>query len=63
VVLGSAVLYLVGNMLFKWAIVGRLRTAHLVAIGVLAALAPFALQLAPLLLSALATAALVGMAA
>jgi low temperature requirement protein LtrA len=62
-VLGSAALYLLGNLLFKWAITGRLRHAHLVAIGLLAALAPFGAQLAPLLLSALATAVLVGMAA
>ena len=61
-VLGSTALYLIGNMLFKWAIVGRLRMSHLVAIGVLAAITPFAPLLAPLLLSALATAVLVGMA-
>ena len=34
-VLGSAALYLLGNLLFKWAIFGRLRPAHVVGLVVL----------------------------
>ena len=67
-VLGSAGLYLLGNLLFKWAIFGRVRPAHMVGLIVLGAigLATSGLvagELPALAVSALTTLVLCGTAA
>ncbi|MBA9848650.1 MAG: low temperature requirement protein A [Ralstonia sp.] len=62
-VLGSAALYLLGNLLFKWAIFGRLRPAHAVGLVVLGGAWLPAGELPALAVSALATGVLCGTAA
>ena len=62
-VLGSAMLYLLGNLLFKWAIFGRPRPAHAVGLVVLAGAWLLAGDLPALVVSALATGVLCGTAA
>ncbi|CAJ0893497.1 low temperature requirement protein A [Ralstonia flatus] len=62
-VLGSAALYLLGNLLFKWAIFGRLRPAHVVGLVVLGGAWMVAGELPALAISALATGVLCGTAA
>ncbi|MCO5396976.1 low temperature requirement protein A [Ralstonia soli] len=62
-VLGSAGLYLLGNLLFKWAIFGRVRPAHTVGLVVLAGLWLLMGDLPALAVSALATGVLCGTAA
>ena len=49
--LGATALYLVGNLLFKWAIRGRLPVSHLAGLVAVAVLAPVASHFAPVLLS------------
>ncbi len=61
-VLGGAGLYLVGNLLFRWAIAGRVPWSHVAALLMLAALSPLAAHLSPLLLSTVTTLVLVGVA-
>jgi low temperature requirement protein LtrA len=55
---GGPLLFLVGTILFKRTIHGRLQLSHLVGIGALLVLAPFGRMLSPLLLSAATTAIL-----
>ena len=62
-VLGSAMLYLLGNLLFKWAIFGRPRPAHAVGLVVLAGAWLLAGDLPALVVSALTTGVLCGTAA
>ena len=62
-VLGSTAIFLVGNMLFKWTIAGRVPLSHLAGIAVLALLMPVAVHLPPLILAMLATLVLVVIAA
>ncbi|GCB06039.1 low temperature requirement protein A [Ralstonia sp. SET104] len=62
-VLGSAGLYLLGNLLFKWAIFGRVRPAHVVGLIVLGVTGLVAGGLPALAVSALATLVLCGTAA
>lgn len=54
--LGGPLLYLVGVMLFKWSIHGRLQLSHLIGIGLYVVLIPFAHLLSPLWLAIAATA-------
>jgi low temperature requirement protein LtrA len=54
-VLGGAVLFLVGNLLFKGTIAGRLPLSHLVGLGLLALLTPISTALSPLILAAATT--------
>lgn len=61
-VLGSAALYLIGNALFKWTIVGRFALSHGLALIVLVGLALAAPFLSPLLLSVGASLVLVAVA-
>ncbi len=61
--LGSAALYLLGNLLFKWAIFGRLRPAHVVGLVVLGGAWMVAGEWPALAVSALATGVLCGTAA
>lgn len=61
--LGGAVLYLLGNFLFKCAISERAPISHLLAIIALGLLAPAASHLEPWLLSAAATVILIALAA
>ncbi len=49
--LGATALYLVGNLLFKWTIAGKLPVSHLVGLLAVAMLAPVASHFAPWLLS------------
>lgn len=58
-VLGGPALYLLGNILFKRAIWGRLPLSHLVGLGLLALLIPVAAVASPLALGAAATVILV----
>src|SRR5262249_31166624 len=62
-VLGGTALYLIGNLLFRWAISGKLPVVHLVGMAVLAVLIPVAAIVSPLALMAAATLVLVGIAA
>lgn len=62
-VLGSAGLYLLGNLLFKWAIFGRVRPAHFVGLAVLGAIWLVTDTLPALAVSALATGVLCATAA
>jgi low temperature requirement protein LtrA len=62
-VLGGAMLYLLGSLLFKRAISGAVPRSHWVAIGLIAALAPAGSHLAPWLLSGLVTLILCAIAA
>lgn len=55
-VIGGPLLFLIGVLLFKQSIHGRLQLSHLVGIGALIILIPFAHLLSPLALSAAATA-------
>jgi low temperature requirement protein LtrA len=61
-VLGGPALFLIGNLLFKGAIAGRLPLSHLVGLGLLALLMPTATLLSPLALAAAATAILITVA-
>ncbi|MDF2446353.1 MAG: putative rane protein [Moraxellaceae bacterium] len=54
-ILGGNALYLLGIMLFKWAVAGRLPAAHVVALGALLGLVPLVAQLTPLLLAGAGT--------
>jgi low temperature requirement protein LtrA len=49
--LGATALYLVGNLLFKWTIAGKLPISHLVGLLAVTMMAPVASHLAPWLLS------------
>jgi low temperature requirement protein LtrA len=60
---GGPLLFLVGVLLFKQSIHGRLQLSHLVGIGALVVLIPFAHLLSPLALSAAATAIMLVVAA
>lgn len=62
-VLGSTAIFLVGNMLFKWTIAGRVALSHLAGIAILALLMPVAAHFPPLILAMLATLVLVVIAA
>jgi low temperature requirement protein LtrA len=62
-VLGSTAIFLVGNMLFKWTIAGRVALSHLAGIATLALLMPVSVHLPPLMLAMLATLVLVVIAA
>ncbi len=57
--IGGPALYLFGNLLFKRTNARHLPLSHLVGLGLLAAILPFAWRLPPLLLSVAATATLV----
>jgi len=57
--IGGPALYLFGNLLFKRTNFAHFPLSHLVGLGLLAALLPFAWQLSPLVLSVAATSALV----
>lgn len=61
--IGGPLLFLVGVLLFKQSIHGRLQLSHLVGIGSLVVLIPFAHLLSPLALSAAATAIMLVVAA
>lgn len=54
-VIGGAIIYLVGVILFKRSIHGRLQLSHLVGIGLLVALMPIATSLSPLLVASAVT--------
>ena len=58
-VLGGPGLFLIGNLLFKGTIAGRLPLSHLVGLGLFALLTPTSTILSPLTLSAAATAVLI----
>lgn len=53
--IGGPLLFLIGTILFKRSIRGHLQLSHLVGIGLLVLLAPFAYRLSPLALSAVTT--------
>jgi low temperature requirement protein LtrA len=55
VIVGGPALYLLGNLLFKRAIAGRLPLSHLVGFGLLAMIAPTVPYLSPLALAAAVT--------
>ncbi len=57
--IGGPALYLFGNLLFKRTNARHFPLSHLVGLGLLALILPFAWQLSPLILSAAATATLV----
>lgn len=57
--IGGTALYLVGNLLFKLYIAGRVPVSHLVGLGLCAVLAFFADELSPLLLGAKTSAILI----
>lgn len=59
VVAGAAVVFLVGNLLFKCTLAGRVPLSHLIGLGLVLVLAAAGPGLAPLLLSAAIAAALV----
>ncbi len=61
-IVGGPVIYLVGVILFKRSIHGRLQLSHLVGIGLLVALIPFATALSPLLLAGAVTVVLMTVA-
>jgi low temperature requirement protein LtrA len=61
-VLGGPALYLLGNLLFKWAIAHRIRSSHLLGMMVLVVLIPIADAVSPLTLLLAATGLLVGIA-
>jgi low temperature requirement protein LtrA len=61
-VLGGAALFLVGNTLFRWTILGKLSLSHLVGIVVLALLIPVAEGLSPLMLTSATTLTLAAIA-
>lgn len=63
VVLVAPALYLLGNVLFKWTIVGRLPLSHLIGLVLLALLAGLGRSLPPLALSGVTSAILVIVAA
>ncbi|HZO47109.1 MAG TPA: low temperature requirement protein A [Xanthobacteraceae bacterium] len=58
-IVGGPALYLIGNALFKRLSISILPTSHLVGLGLLAALAPAAAIVTPLVLSAATTAILI----
>jgi low temperature requirement protein LtrA len=61
--LGGAALYLTGNTLFKWAIVGRLPVSPIVGVLVLGLLIPASTAMSPLALMTLATLVIIVVAA
>ncbi len=61
-ILGGPALYLLGNVLFKWAVWNHLAMPRLVAIGALIALIPVAIVSSRLVLMIAATLVLVGLA-
>jgi low temperature requirement protein LtrA len=56
---GGSALYLIGNLLFKRYVVGRAPLSHIIGLGLLAALVPFASHMSPLLLGAATTVVMV----
>lgn len=62
VILAGPAIYLAGNALFKFTLSGRVPVVRLVAIALLAVLAPLALVFDPLALSAASTVVTVGLA-
>jgi low temperature requirement protein LtrA len=62
-VLGGPALYLIGNLLFKWAIARKLRISHVIGLFLLVLLIPVAVVATPLALLTAATLVLVGIAA
>ncbi len=61
-VLGGPAMYLLGNLLFKWAVVGELRYSHLVAIAALGVAALAADHVSPVILMSLSSLVLVVLA-
>jgi low temperature requirement protein LtrA len=61
--LGGAMLFLAGHALFRWAVLRQLPWSHLIAMLVLAILAPVGLMTSTLLLSAATVLVLAGLAA
>jgi low temperature requirement protein LtrA len=61
--IGGPLMYLIGTILFKHSVRGRLQLSHLVGIGLLLALIPAAFLLTPLMLSAASTMTLLIVAA
>ncbi len=61
--LGAIALYLVGNLLFKWTIAGRVPLSHIAGLFAVAVLAPMASHFSPLLLSLTTSAVLIVVAA
>jgi len=59
----GAALFLIGNLLFKWAITGCWARSHVIGLILLALLVPVACHLSPVVLSLSATLVLIGMAA
>lgn len=62
-VLCSTALFLIGNLLFKWAITGCWARSHVIGLILLALLVPVACHLSPVVLSLSATLVLIGMSA
>jgi len=63
ILIGGPALFLLGNLWFKWATVGRPPLSHLLGLGLLAALVPAAIALPNLAVAAAATFALIFVAA
>ena len=61
-VLGSTAIFLVGTMLFRWTIGGRVPLLHLAGIAILPLLAPVTSHLPPLILMTIATVVLIAVA-
>jgi low temperature requirement protein LtrA len=61
-VLGSAAVYLIGHVLFAWALSGRVRLASLGGLAVIAVLSPVSTGLSPLALTIATTLVLVAVA-
>ncbi|MBB6470029.1 low temperature requirement protein A [Aminobacter carboxidus] len=57
--IGGTALYLVGNLLFKFYVVGRAPLSHIIGLGLLAAMLPFASHMSPLLIGAATTVVMV----
>ncbi|MCX8569522.1 MULTISPECIES: low temperature requirement protein A [Hyphomicrobiales] len=53
--IGGSALYLAGNLLFKFYVVGRVPLSHVIGLGILAAMVPFASHMSPLLIGAATT--------
>jgi low temperature requirement protein LtrA len=62
-VLGNTALFLIGILLFKWAITERWHRSHLLGFVLLGLLLPVACHLSPVLVSFSATLVLIGMVA
>ncbi|MBA8907248.1 low temperature requirement protein A [Aminobacter ciceronei] len=57
--IGGSALYLAGNLLFKFYVVGRAPLSHIIGIAILAAMVPFAGHLSPLAIGAATTVVMV----